>query len=259
MRAWIGTFFSVAALSACLTVIYLGMRSVMEIGGACASGGPYEISTPCPDGVPLLMVGGIWGLFIFGGLTAWFVGQLGSNYIGILAFVWCALFLSLGWNFLEYGLDPPGADDGPVGGWLVCAVLFALMGGLPLLALARPSNLRSMFWPADKDERARRRPTVREVVPVVGTTLRRAPARDRSGAVTRATPEARGAAAAAAAGGVVVETAGASGASGDVPAARPPADAPDVAGQLERLARLHHRGDLDDAEYDAAKRAVLGE
>lgn len=267
MRPWVGTFLSLGGLSASLTVVYLGMRSVMEIGGACASGGPYEVATPCPEGVPLLMVGGIWGLFIFGGLFAWFVGGLGSNYIGLLGFAWCALFLSLGWNFLEYGVDPPGASDGPVVGWLVCAVLFALMGGLPLLGLAKPSNLRGMLWPADPPPREQRRPSVREVVPVAGMKLTRppAPARD---AVTRATPATRGAAVldeltrpaaeprgssgrSAAAG-----AAGSSAAGSAAPPAAPPAD---LAGQLERLARLHHRGDLDDAEYEAAKRAVLGE
>ena len=29
-----------------------------------------------------------------------------------LAFAWPALFLSLGWNFLEFGLDPPGEEAG---------------------------------------------------------------------------------------------------------------------------------------------------
>ena len=49
---------------------------------------------------------------------------------------WPALFLSLGWNFLEFGFDPPGEDDGLVWGWIVCGVVFWLMGGLPLFALA---------------------------------------------------------------------------------------------------------------------------
>ena len=30
--------------------------------------------------------------------------------------------------FLEFGLDPPG-DEGVVWGWIICAVLFFLMGG----------------------------------------------------------------------------------------------------------------------------------
>jgi hypothetical protein len=46
---------------------------------------------------------------------------------------WPALFLSLGWNFLEYGVDPPDGSANVVWGWLFCGVLFVLMGGLPLL------------------------------------------------------------------------------------------------------------------------------
>ena len=38
------------ASAACLTVLFLCMRSVMDIGGSCASGGPYEIANPCPAG-----------------------------------------------------------------------------------------------------------------------------------------------------------------------------------------------------------------
>ena len=41
--------------------------------------------------------------------------------------------------------------------------------------------------------------------------------------------------------------------------APPRAFEPDVAARLERLARLHRAGDLTDAEFDAAKRATLGE
>lgn len=55
-----------------------------------------------------------------------------------LAFAWPALFLSLGWNFLEFGLNPPGPESGLVWGWLICAIVFGLMGGLPLLATIKP-------------------------------------------------------------------------------------------------------------------------
>lgn len=219
MKAWIGSFLSLAGLSCALTLLFLGMRGVMEIGGSCASGGPYEIGVECPDGVPGLMLAGIWGGLIFAGLAAWFVSRLSSAYIGLVAWAWPALFLSLGWNFLEYGLDAPG-PGGAEAGWLVCAVLFLVMGGLPAIALLRPSALRATFWDVEEPSKAAPRTTVRDLVPV-GQTL----SLDRSSARPK------------------VRVGG-----GD-----------DVAGQLERLARLHHRGDLDDAEYDAAKRAVLGE
>jgi hypothetical protein len=51
LRAWVGTFLSLAGVACGLTWLYLGMRSVMEIGGACASGGPYEVAHGRRDGV----------------------------------------------------------------------------------------------------------------------------------------------------------------------------------------------------------------
>src|SRR5262249_24723134 len=60
---------------------------------------------------------------------------------------WPALFLSLGFNFLEYGLDPAGDATGPEWGWLFCAAVFALMGAVPLLVLLRPAVLARTFWP----------------------------------------------------------------------------------------------------------------
>ena len=99
------------------------------MGGACASGGPYVPQVECPEGVPVLMFGGGWGGLIFTGLYARQTSK--RNVPSFLGFAWSALFLSLGWNFLEYGFDAPGGG-GLVWGWLVCGVLFVLMGGFPL-------------------------------------------------------------------------------------------------------------------------------
>lgn len=135
LRAVASVFVTLAGVSCGLTLLFLGMRAVMDVGGACASGGPYVPRVECPEGVPLLMIGGIWGGLIFVGLYLWSTSK--HEVPTLVGFAWPALFLSLGWNFLDYGLDPPGGG-GFVWGWLICAVLFALMGGLPLLAMARP-------------------------------------------------------------------------------------------------------------------------
>src|SRR4051794_21387719 len=58
---------------------------------------------------------------------------------------WPALFLSLGYNFWDYGLDAPG-EQGANAGWIVCGVLFVLMGGLPLLALKSRTLRKATFW-----------------------------------------------------------------------------------------------------------------
>ena len=116
----------------CLTLLYQSMRAVMDIGGACASGGPFVPVQPCPDGVPALMTIGMLGLFGFGGLGLWAGAQVGRGWAALPLLAWPALFLSLGWNFLEYGIRPPG-QSGPEVGWLVCGVVFVAVGAIPLL------------------------------------------------------------------------------------------------------------------------------
>lgn len=135
IRATIRVFLSLGALALALTWLYLGMRSVMAIGGACAEGGPFVPIRPCPKGVPVVMISGIWGGLIALGFYIW---QTSKHRVPSLAMLsWSALFLSLGWNFLEFGVSPPGGG-GLVWGWLVCAILFGLMGGLPLLLVTKP-------------------------------------------------------------------------------------------------------------------------
>jgi hypothetical protein len=136
VRATVGVSVTLAGVTVGMTSLFLGMRAVMEIGGACADGGPFVPVQPCPKGVPLMMIGGIWGGIAFLGAYLW---QTHRHQVpSLVALAWPALFLSLGWNFLEYGIDPP-ADVGLVWGWLFCAVIFVLMGGLPLLAVVRPT------------------------------------------------------------------------------------------------------------------------
>src|SRR5262245_53452652 len=118
------------------------MRAVMNIGGYCASGGAYGIAVECPAGIDVVMILSIPALFLFGGLMLWKGVRLGGPYAGLVALVWPALFLSLGWNFLEYGLRPPGGG-GLEFGWLIPGVLFVLMGGVPLVFWIRAKPWRS--------------------------------------------------------------------------------------------------------------------
>ncbi|MEX0663378.1 MAG: hypothetical protein WD598_01255 [Acidimicrobiia bacterium] len=123
-------FVGLAGVTAGLVVLFLCMRSVMEIGGSCASGNtPFEIRRQCPTGVAGLMIGSIFGGILFLGVYA--VNAIGPN---LTLLGWPALFISLGYNFADYGIDPPaGFGDGPSFGWLFCAVIFFLMGGVPLV------------------------------------------------------------------------------------------------------------------------------
>jgi hypothetical protein len=60
----------------------------------------------------------------------WKGSTIGGPYAALPLLAWPALFLSLGWNFLEFGVQPPGG--GLAWGWLVPGVMFVLMGGGPL-------------------------------------------------------------------------------------------------------------------------------
>lgn len=136
VRSLVVLYTSVILVALCLTWIFLSMRAVMDIGGACAEGGPYVSAQPCPDaasvllslGIPVMMVASFVG-------TAAAVGRGAPN---LLVPMWAFLFGSLGWNFLEYG----AFTDGIVWGWLLCGVLFEAMA-LPAFLVMLPLGGRS--------------------------------------------------------------------------------------------------------------------
>ncbi|HEX2296285.1 MAG TPA: SHOCT domain-containing protein [Actinomycetota bacterium] len=225
VRATLAVFVTLAGVSCGLTLLYLGMRAVMDIGGACASGGPFVPRVECPEGVPLLMIGGIWGGIVFVGLYLWTTSK--HRVPTLVAFAWPALFLSLGWNFLDYGVDPP-VGEGLVWGWLICAVLFALMGGLPLLAMVKP--VLGQFG-----RRAADVPPAQVVVPT------RSKVRQLRAA---SNPGPRGSQRF----GFDPKPGGPSGAPGGE----------SLVDALERLGALHASGALSDDEFEAAKQQVLG-
>lgn len=205
-----------------MTILWLSMRAVMGIGGFCATGGPYVPAVECPDVVVALTPLSIFGLFIFGGLAAWGGAALGGGWIGLIALGWPALFLSLGWNFLEFGLAPPGGAAGEiVWSWIFCGVIFALMGGIPLVVGIQGARMASGSHRSYAGGRVLVSPrggigAMNELRRALDDVTSRAPS-----------------SAAASGGGT------------------------DTASRLERLARLHRAGDLTDAEFEAAKRATI--
>jgi hypothetical protein len=105
---------------------------LLEIGGTCAGGGPFVGERPCPEGVPLAIAGGVLGALV----CSWINIRLAIKYsIGsmIILVGWPGLFLSLGYNFVEFGLNP-ASGDGVVWLWLVCAGVLGLVGAAPLFA-----------------------------------------------------------------------------------------------------------------------------
>jgi hypothetical protein len=217
----------VAALAFCITLLWLGMRAVMDLGGFCASGGPYVIAVECPDAVlattPLSILGG----FLAAGLMLWGGAALGGGWMSLVFLAWPALFLSLGWNFLEYGFSPPGG--GWVWSWLFCGVLFVLMGAVPLvagIAAFREEGGGGRSY-------ASGRVVVRPRPPSTDRTANDDPRiAYRPTTVAAATPPDRA-----------------------------PSDGPaePLVVRLERLAAMRRRGDLTSEEYETAKAATLAE
>ncbi|MDQ1431867.1 MAG: hypothetical protein QOF40_2469 [Actinomycetota bacterium] len=202
----------------CLTLLYHSMRAVMDVGGACASGGAYDIRTPCPKGVAWVAPVSVFGMLLFAAIG--FLGVFSEGGPRPYVFAWSALFVALGWNFLEYGFDPPGG--GSSAGWLVCGFVFVAMGGLPLLALFAKGAARWAFWGPRADP------------PGAGPLPYRPPPT------------------VAAAGGLVPPPVTA-----PAPAPTAPAGDLDVVSRLERLADLRDRGLLDADEYELAKDRIL--
>jgi hypothetical protein len=216
LRPSLGVFLTLAGAACGMTLVFLGMRAVMAVGGACAEGPPYVIATPCPRGVPLAVLGGVFGglacLGLYGLITA------ARQIPNLVAFAWPALFLSLGWNFVEFGVRPVGGG-GLVWAWLLCGVLFAAMGAVPLL-IAAPAAVRRFSEPSPAAA-ARSRPLA-ERTRAPGAL--RLPDADRT-----AVPS-----------------------TGRMPGA-------ELVDALERLATLHRAGALDEAEYRAAKDLLIGQ
>ena len=119
-----GILITGAVVTGALTVLFLSMRSVMEVGGSCGSSGTGL--PPCPGNSAGLLFAGIWGGLIFAGLYVW---QTAKRHVpSFVSLLWPGLFISLGYNFFDFGVS-----DGVEAGFIVCGVVFVLMGGVPLV------------------------------------------------------------------------------------------------------------------------------
>lgn len=220
MRALPWVFVSFCGVVIGLALTFLVMRALMAIGGSCASGGPYVSARQCPDVTWLMPVGIVGGMPL--GLI--YVFKKPARAPSFVSLLWPALFLSIGWNFLEFGLAPPGRKRLDWG-WLVCAFVFALMGGVPLvwlLASGPRTYLRRMFWGVTE--------------PLISPPGFPPQGAHFANLLGEPRPQPR--------------------AEPPPPRAQPSPEEALVAA-LERLERLHRSGSLTDDEFAAAKRRLL--
>ncbi len=218
----LATFVGLAGVTVALVWLFESMRAVMAIGGSCANGGPYVVAVPCPHGTALTTTGAVIGGAVMAAVYTIFGLRVGPR---ITLLVWSALFLSLGWNFLDFGLRAPSGSTDRIG-WLVCAAVFAVLGGGPMLGRVFPRFARDLLWSDGVG------------LPVGLRSGRRA-------ATQPAVPPPPGA----------HDSAGSQLLQRPPPPPPPPAD--DLPTALTKLAELHDRGALSDAEYAEVKRRLL--
>jgi len=231
----VGSLVGIAGVAFSITLLSRSMRSVEKIGGFCASGGPYQIAHTCPKGISGLIPLAIFGGLIFLGLFAFCTTAGGRS---VLLLSWSALFLTLGWNFIDYGIVNP-VGGGVAYGQLIPGVLFIIMGGVPLVWVV-PAMFRALLGESDDSG------TTGTGTPWIGATgvgLSTPTGTSTAPAWPMTTPT------------VTTPTTTTSTSTRVSTASKPGGD---VAGELEKLASLHKRGELTDTEYEEAKRKAIG-
>lgn len=136
---WLVFLISQFIFGAALTNLYLGMRGIMRLGGFVASGGPYAITHPAPGWVWVMPVS------IVLGLTSVFVSFGTGRKLGgpnIMALAWSAVCISLGWNFIEFGIKSQ-AGEGLAWGDIISGAVIILIGAIPLILIIQ--LVRSSF------------------------------------------------------------------------------------------------------------------
>jgi len=260
-----GFLVGMAGIAGSITVVFLGMRSVLDVGGQCASGGPFEIAVPCPDGtwtLPLAIFAGLG--FVFLAVTGG--TKIGGLYAALPGLAWVGLFCSLGFNFLQWGIAPP-ADPSvdSSGGGLVfvgLGVMFEVMGIVPLVTTlwamrpgaARPATTvggASSFDPSGLMQTAE---AYRASAPFPAMTGGQpVDLKELMSEVTSAVAEAR---AKGLVGPMMIGPTGLTGLTAPSGASMGGGGG-DLVAELERLTTLHQAGNLTDEEFTAAKQNLI--
>jgi hypothetical protein len=276
-----GFLAGMAGIAASITVVFLGMRSVLDVGGQCASGGPYDIAVPCPDGtwtLPLAIFAGLGFAFLAGAAGS----RIGGLYASMAGLAWVGLFCSLGFNFLQWGIAPPAdpSVDSSGGGiiFILLGVMFEVMGIVPLvttLLAFRPGASRpatdagggslgggSSFDPSElmKTAEAYRASagfqpgTFQPGTFQASTGGQPVDLKELMSEVTAAVAEAR---AKGVVGPMVLGPTGLTGLGAAAGGGSLGGGGGDLVAELERLTTLHQAGNLTDEEFTAAKQNLI--
>ncbi len=124
LGSWLGAALGALGLGASITVVTLGGMAIMDEGGFVASGGPYQIAHPVPEGFWLLPVAFI-GVWVSSAAHGIFASRIRG--FGLIYATWCAIWTSIGGTTLWYGVNPP-SGHGLAWGWLIMGGVFLLVG-----------------------------------------------------------------------------------------------------------------------------------
>lgn len=113
---------------------------VMQLGGSCASGGPYEIAVECPDSVVAFTPLSIYGGLLAVGISIFLARGFGTP---LTTWAWPVLFIGLGGAFLLAFIFA-----GDVTGLIIGGV-FIIMGLVPLVLELRGSPQRVFLGQRD--------------------------------------------------------------------------------------------------------------
>ena len=139
-----GSAFGWFSGSLAITLLFQSASALADLGGFCASGGPFVIEVECTDAIVAFTP-----TSILGGLVAVFIGALLAQGFGVslLAFAWPALFVSLSITFFQTFVS-----RGDLTGLLI-GIMFVVMGLAPLVFMMRAAPQRTVLGRVDAQGR----------------------------------------------------------------------------------------------------------
>ena len=149
MRYVVRTVLGFGLLVMCWVIFGYGIYQLLQIG-TCASGGPYEIARPCPDGTAklgMMLPAAFILAFVGAGLYATRGkppgGDRPQRSALVITFFWTGIFWSvaIGCFIGVWGPEANAGPDGKLGG-LIVGFLFVPMGAIGLFGLKEPGRKR---------------------------------------------------------------------------------------------------------------------